>query len=43
MTKDSSRGKIVDVILKLNTDEPINKSIILRDGNNTIAIGIIYE
>ena len=41
ITQNNSQGKVIDGILKLNTCEPINSNIILRDGNQTIAIGII--
>ena len=41
ITKNNSKGKIVNVVLELNTNEPIHNKIILRDGNQTIAIGIL--
>ena len=41
ITKNNSKGKIVNVVLELNTNEPIHNNIILRDGNQTIAIGIL--
>ena len=41
ITKNNSKGKIVNVVLELNTNEPIHDKIILRDGNQTIAIGIL--
>ena len=41
ITKNNSKGKIVNVVLELNTNEPIHNNIILRDRNQTIAIGIL--
>jgi translation elongation factor EF-1alpha len=41
VTEDNSNGKLIDVILKVDTEEHIDSNIVLRNGNNTIAIGVI--
>lgn len=41
VTQNNSKGKLINVVLKLNTKDAINTNVILRDGNKTIAIGIL--
>lgn len=43
VTQDNSQGKVIIVILELNTNESLNCNVILRDGNQTIAIGILVN
>ena len=42
VTQNNSQGKIINVILNLNTNDVINSNVILRDGNKTIAIGLLF-
>lgn len=42
VTKQNSQGKIINILLKLDTNKSINENIILRDQNRTIAIGKVY-
>ena len=42
VTQNNSQGKPINIILKLNTNDAINANVILRDGNRTIAIGVLF-
>ena len=41
VNQNNSQGKLIKATLKLNNNEVINANVILRDGNQTIAIGIL--
>lgn len=43
ITYKNSRKKIIDIILKLDTNEKLYNRIILRSGNYTIGYGLIQE
>lgn len=43
VTQDNSLGKKIPVTLKLNSNQSLNRNVILRDGNQTIAIGILFN
>ena len=42
VTRNNSQGKLIKAIIKLNINEVIDANVILRDGNQTIAIGILF-
>ena len=42
VTQNNSQGKLINIILKLNTNNVIDTNVILRDGNQTIAIGVLH-